>query len=102
MLYVQSYVVFYKADDAGLSIPLTLPLSVSLCGFGVRLPVGLLIIGVLRSPLLPAVLDHPSIQGISPRVAARRVSTTLRQVLTKFSEFPYSLFSTKKFRARIA
>jgi hypothetical protein len=30
------------------------------------LPVGLLIIGVLRSPLFPAVLDHLRVQGISP------------------------------------
>jgi putative DNA-invertase from lambdoid prophage Rac len=35
-------------------------------GFGVRLPVGLLIISVLRSPLFPAVLDHLRVQGISP------------------------------------
>jgi hypothetical protein len=34
--------------------------------------------------------------------AERRVSTTLRQVLTKFSEFFMCWFSTEKFRARIA
>jgi hypothetical protein len=49
-----------------VSISPTLSLPVALGGFGVRLPVGLLIIGVLRSPLFPAVLDHLRVQGISP------------------------------------
>jgi hypothetical protein len=48
-----------------VSISPTLSLPVSLGGFGVRLPVGFLIIGVLRSPLFPAVLDYVRVQGIS-------------------------------------
>jgi len=47
-----------------VSISPTLSLPVTLGGFGVRLPVGLLIIGMLRSPLFPAVLDYLRVQGI--------------------------------------
>ena len=62
----KSYVVLYKIGDAALPIPLSLSLAVALDGLGVRLPVGLLIIGVLGLPLLPAVLDHLRVQGVGP------------------------------------
>ena len=58
MLKIQSYVVLYKIGDAVLPIPLTLSRAISLCGLGVGLPIGLLIIDVLGLPLLPAIADH--------------------------------------------
>ena len=51
-------VVLYKIGDAALPIPLALPGAVSLRGLGVRLPIGLLISGVLGLPLPPAVTHH--------------------------------------------
>jgi hypothetical protein len=75
----KSYVVLYKiggfcADepnlcgetgDAALPIPLTLPLAIVLGGLGARLPIGLLIIGVLGLPLSSAVANHLRVQRIS-------------------------------------
>jgi len=49
-----------------LPIPLTLSLAIALGGLGVRLPIRLLIIGVLGLPLFPAVADHLRVQGIGP------------------------------------
>jgi len=49
---------FYKRGDAALPIELPLSLPLALGGLGMRAPVGLLIIGMLGAPLLPAVLDH--------------------------------------------
>jgi hypothetical protein len=45
---------------------MTLPLAIALGGLGVRLPIRLLIIGVLGLPLLPAITDHLRVQRISP------------------------------------
>src|SRR5450759_4456155 len=55
---------FTSAVDASLPIKLPLSLSVALGGFGMRAPVGLLIIGVLGAPLLAAVLDHLRIHRV--------------------------------------
>jgi hypothetical protein len=41
-----------------------LSLSVALSGFGMRAPVGLLIIGVLGAPLLPAVQHHLGVHRV--------------------------------------
>jgi len=49
-----------------LPIPLSLSLAVALGGFGVCLPIGLLIITVLGLPLLPAVTDYLRIWRVSP------------------------------------
>ena len=52
-------------------MPIELPLSltVALSGFGVRAPVGLLIIGVLGAPLLAAVQHHLGIHRVSLNLA---------------------------------
>ena len=52
-------------------MPIELPLSltVALGSFGVRSPVGLLIIGMLGAPLLPAVQHHLGIHRISLNLA---------------------------------
>ena len=47
-----------------MAIELTLPLAVARGGFGMGAPIGLLIIGVLLSPLLPAILDHLRIDRV--------------------------------------
>ena len=47
-----------------MPIELALPLTVALGGFGMRAPVGLLIVGVLGPPLLPAVDDHLGIHRV--------------------------------------
>jgi hypothetical protein len=47
-----------------LPIELALPLAVALGGFGMRAPVGLLIIGMLGSPLLLAVDDHLGVHRV--------------------------------------
>jgi hypothetical protein len=47
-----------------LPIKLPLSLSVALGGFGMRAPVGLLIIGMLGAPLLLAVLDYLRIHRV--------------------------------------
>ena len=52
------YVVLYKRGDGALPIRLPLPLTVALSGFGMRAPVGLLIIGMLGAPLLATVQHH--------------------------------------------
>jgi len=59
-----------------LPIPLSLSLAVALGGLGVCLPVDLLIIGVLRSPFFPAVLDHLRVQGIGPDLLPMVFGTT--------------------------
>jgi hypothetical protein len=64
MLQIQSYVVLYKRGDAALPIELPLALPVALGCLGMRAPVGLLIIGVLGTPLLPAVLDYLRIHRV--------------------------------------
>jgi hypothetical protein len=52
-------------------LPIQLPLSlpVALSSFGMRSPVGLLIIGVLGAPLLPAVQHYLGIHRISLNLA---------------------------------
>ena len=52
-------------------MPIELPLSltVPLGGFGMRAPVGLLIIGVLGAPLLAAVQHHLGIHRIGSNLA---------------------------------
>jgi hypothetical protein len=57
-LKIQSYVVLYKTGDTTLPIPLALSRAVSLGGLRVRLPIALLISGVLGLPLPPAVTHH--------------------------------------------
>ena len=64
MLWVQSYAVLYKIAGAPPPVPLALLLTVALGGFGMRLPVGLLISRMLIPPKLAAVLDHIRIQRI--------------------------------------
>jgi hypothetical protein len=51
--------------DAALPIPLTLSLAIVLGSLGVRLPVRLLIVGVLGLPLSSAVANHLRVQRIS-------------------------------------
>jgi len=60
----ESYVVLYKRGDAALPIEMQLSLAVARGGFGMRAPIGLLIVGVLVPPLLPAVLDHLRIHRV--------------------------------------
>ena len=52
-------------------MPIELPLSltVALGSFGVRSPVGLLIIGMLGAPLLPAVQHHLGIHRVGLNLA---------------------------------
>ena len=47
-----------------MAIELTLPLAVARGGFRMGAPIGLLIIGMLLPPLLPAVLDHLRIDRV--------------------------------------
>ena len=47
-----------------MAIKLTLPLAVARGGFRMGAPIGLLIIGMLLPPLLPAVLDHLRIDQV--------------------------------------
>lgn len=48
-----------------MAIELALPLAVARGGFGMGAPIGLLIIGVLLPPLLPAVSNHLRIDRVS-------------------------------------
>lgn len=59
-----------------MPIPLSLSLAVALGGRGVCLPVALLIIGVLRSPFFPAVLDHLRVQQVGSDLLPVVVGTT--------------------------
>jgi hypothetical protein len=47
-----------------------LSLTIALSGLGMRAPVGLLIIGMLGAPLLPAVLDHLGIYRVGFNLVA--------------------------------
>src|SRR5579884_1408574 len=59
-------IVLYKTGDAALPIPPSLSLAVALGGLRVRLPIGLLIVGMFGLPPSPAVADHLRVQRISP------------------------------------
>ena len=52
-------------------MPIELPLSLTIAhsGFGMRAPVGLLIIGMLGAPLLPAVQYHLGIHRVGLNLA---------------------------------
>ena len=52
-----------------MPIKLPLPLSVARSGFGMRAPVGLLIIGMLGAPLLSAVQHHLGIDRVGLNLA---------------------------------
>jgi len=71
-----------------LAIELALPLTVTLGGFGMRAPIGLLILGMLGPPLLPAIEDHlgihpvglnlvPVVVGAAMPLALRLAANTL-------------------------
>jgi hypothetical protein len=60
----------------GLPSDLLLSLTVSLGGLGMRAPVGLLIIGMLGAPLLPAV-QHPEHTPVL-RLAANALLESIR------------------------
>ena len=53
-----------------MPIELPLPLTVALSGFGMRAPVGPLIIGVLGAPLSLAVQNHLGIHRVGLNLAA--------------------------------
>lgn len=76
MLQVHSYVVLYKMVDAAPPIALALLLPVALRCLRMRLPVGLLIVGVLGSPLLAAVPDALCIHRIGLDLPPVVIGTT--------------------------
>jgi hypothetical protein len=55
-------------SNAALPVTLALLRAVALRCLRVRLPIVLLITGVLSLPLLPAVTDHLRVQRISPNL----------------------------------
>ena len=66
---VKACVQSIKKGDAALPIKLPLSLTVALSGFGMRAPVGLLIIGMLGAPLLAAVQYHLGIDRVGLNLA---------------------------------
>jgi hypothetical protein len=64
-----------------LPIELPLSLTVALGGFRVRSPVGLLIIGMLGAPLLPAVQHHLGIHRVGLNLAPVVISPAMTLAL---------------------
>jgi hypothetical protein len=60
-----------------LPIKLPLSLTVALGGFGMRTPVGLLIIGMLGAPLLVAVQNHLGIDWVGLNLAPVVISPAM-------------------------
>ena len=65
-----------------MPIDLALPLAVVLGGFRMRAPVGLLIIGMLVPPLLPAVLDNLRIHRVGLNLPAVVIGTAVTLALS--------------------